>query len=123
MPELPPLEETDTPVIIGIEDTIREWQDWHHWWTSAGIAPPPGARRWLLGDYGLCVAAAMQGAGYVLGWTWLIREQLEAGILVPRHAHVARSEGCFYLMRPADRHQRRITREVSDWLIAHNVGG
>lgn len=120
-PGLPPLLEAANPVAIGIEDVMREWQDWPQWWQSAGIDPALQMRRWLLGDYGLCVAAAMQGGGYVLGWTWLIREQLEAGTLVAAHAHMMRSEGRFYLMRPADRHQRRIVREVSDWLIAHNV--
>lgn len=120
-PGLPPLMEIPDPIIIGIEDTMREWQDWPHWWRSAGLMPPEGQRRWLLGDYGLCVAAAMQGGGYVLGWTWLIREQLDAGTLVPVHEHMMQSDGRFYLMRPADRHQRKIVREVSDWLIAHNV--
>jgi DNA-binding transcriptional LysR family regulator len=120
-PHLPLLIDAPSPVTIGIEDTMREWQDWPDWWRSAGITPPEATRRWLLGDYGLCVAAAMQGGGYVLGWTWLIREQLEAGTLVPMHGHMMQSEGRFYLMRPADRHQRRIAREVSDWLIAQNV--
>ena len=120
-PQLPRLAEVSDPVIIGIEDTLREWQDWPQWWNSAGMEQPQATRRWLLGDYGLCVAAAMQGVGYVLGWTWLIREQLEAGTLVPMHDHMMQSDGRFYLMRPADRHQRRIVREVSDWLIANNV--
>lgn len=120
-PGFAPLVDVPDPVVIGIEETLREWQDWPHWWRSAGLTPPADQRRWLLGDYGLCVAAAMQGGGYVLGWTWLIREQLEAGTLVPAHDHTMRSEGRFYLMRPADRHQRRITREVADWLIANNI--
>jgi DNA-binding transcriptional LysR family regulator len=119
-PGLPQLLDAPDPVIIGIEDVMREWQDWPHWWRSAGIEAP-AMRRWLLGDYGLCVAAAMQGGGYVLGWTWLIREQLDAGTLVRAHEHTMQSGGRFYLMRPADRHQRRVVREVSDWLIAHNV--
>tara|TARA_R110002020_G_scaffold21095_18_gene71694 strand:- start:5884 stop:6819 length:936 start_codon:yes stop_codon:yes gene_type:complete len=120
-PGLPPLVEVPDPIIIGIEDTMNEWQDWPHWWRSAELSPPAAQRRWLLGDYGLCIAAAMQGVGYVLGWTWLIREQLNDGTLVPVHDHTMQSDGRFYLMRPADRHQRRIVREVSDWLIAHNV--
>lgn len=120
-PGFAPLLDVPHPVIIGIEETMREWQDWPHWWRSAGLTPPDGVRRWLLGDYGLCVAAAMQGSGYVLGWTWLIREQLEAGTLTPMHEHTMRSDGRFYLMRPADRHQRRITRDVADWLIANNI--
>jgi hypothetical protein len=31
-----------------------------------------------------------------------------------------RSDAYFYLMRPAERHQRKIVREVADWLIASN---
>ena len=120
-PHLPALVEAEAPVLIGIEDSMREWQNWPQWWRDAQLEPPLGARRWLLGDYGLCVAAAAQGVGYVLGWTWLIREQLEAGTLVARHGHTMQSDGRFYLMRPADRHQRRIVRDVSDWLIANNV--
>ncbi|WP_313615069.1 LysR substrate-binding domain-containing protein [Agrobacterium sp.] len=108
------------PVLISIEDSMREWQDWRDWWQSSQITPPQDAIHWRLGDYGLCVAAASQGLGVTLGWTWLIRDQLDSGALVPMHSHTMRSEGKFYLMRPSDRHQRKIVREVSDWLIANN---
>lgn len=118
----PMLGATDDPILIGILDSMREWQDWPHWWSSAQLTPPANMRRWLLGDYGLCTTAAVQGVGLTLGWTWLIRDQLASGILLPKHAHVMRSEGRFYLMRPLDRHQRRIVREVSDWLVASNGG-
>lgn len=114
------LEEQLAPVLISIEDSMREWQDWGDWWRSSKMSPPHDAVQWKLGDYGLCVAAACQGLGTTLGWTWLIRDQLESGILVPVHSHAMRSEGKFYLMRPADRHQRKIAREVADWLIANN---
>ncbi|MFK0385071.1 LysR substrate-binding domain-containing protein [Agrobacterium sp. NPDC090273] len=114
------LMEQRAPVLISIEDSMREWQDWRDWWRSSQLSPPQDAIQWKLGDYGLCVAAASQGLGATLGWTWLIRDQLDSGVLVPVHSHTMRSEGKFYLMRPADRHQRRIVREVSDWLIANN---
>ncbi|MBW9080484.1 LysR substrate-binding domain-containing protein [Agrobacterium pusense] len=114
------LMELTAPVLISIEDSMREWQDWSDWWRSSQLLPPKDAIHWKLGDYGLCVAAASQGLGATLGWTWLIRDQLDSGALVPVHAHAMRSEGKFYLMRPADRHQRKIVREVSDWLIADN---
>lgn len=109
------------PVLISIEDSMREWQDWRDWWQSSQVSPPQDAIHWRLGDYGLCVAAASQGLGATLGWTWLIRDQLDSGALVPIHSHTMRSEGKFYLMRPSDRHQRKIVREVSDWLIANNL--
>ncbi len=112
--------EQEAPLLLAIEDTMREWQGWPEWWHDARLSPPPGALEWRLGDYGLCVAAATQGIGITLGWTWLIKEQLASGILVPVHSHMMRSDAYFYLMRPADRHQRKIVREVSDWLIASN---
>ncbi len=115
------LMEQTAPVLLAIEDTMREWQGWPEWWRDAKLAPPTGALEWRLGDYGLCVAAATQGIGITLGWTWLIGEQLAAGTLVPVHDHVMRSGAYFYLMRPADRHQRKIVREVSEWLIASNA--
>jgi DNA-binding transcriptional LysR family regulator len=117
---MPDLMDQKAPVLISIEDSMREWQDWRDWWHSSQITPPQDAIQWRLGDYGLCVAAASQGLGVTLGWTWLIRDQLDSGALVPMHSHTMRSEGKFYLMRPSDRHQRKIVREVSDWLIANN---
>jgi DNA-binding transcriptional LysR family regulator len=117
---MPDLMDQKAPVLISIEDSMREWQDWRDWWQSSQIIPPQDAIHWRLGDYGLCVAAASQGLGVTLGWTWLIRDQLDSGALVPMHSHTMRSEGKFYLMRPSDRHQRKIVREVSDWLIANN---
>lgn len=116
----PELMDMKAPVLISIEDSMREWQDWRDWWQSSQLTPPQDAIHWRLGDYGLCVAAASQGLGVTLGWTWLIRDQLDSGALVPIHSHTMRSEGKFYLMRPSDRHQRKIVREVSDWLIANN---
>lgn len=111
------------PVLLSIEDTMREWQGWPEWWKDAKLVPPADALEWRLGDYGLCVAAATQGIGVTLGWTWLIKDQLANGTLIPVHDHMMRSDAYFYLMRPADRHQRKIVREVSDWLIASNEKG
>ncbi len=110
----------EAPVLIAVEDAMREWQGWPEWWQDAKLSPPRSALEWRLGDYGLCVAAAVRGVGVTLGWTWLIREQLASGTLVPVHEHVMRSDAYFYLMRPADRHPRKIVREVADWLIASN---
>jgi DNA-binding transcriptional LysR family regulator len=118
----PKLGEVPDPILLSIEDPLREWLDWPDWTTAAKTPFPPNARFWKLGGYQLAVDAAIKGIGITLGWTWLIREHLESGKLVPAHDYTLVSEGCFYLFRPADRHQRRIAREVSDWLIASNQG-
>ncbi|MBF9235726.1 LysR substrate-binding domain-containing protein [Microvirga alba] len=121
-PGAPRFGETENPILLSIEDPLREWLDWSDWTTAAGIDVPVDARLWKLGGYRLAVEAACDGLGITLGWTWLIREHLESGKLVPAHDFTLVSEGRFYLLWPADRHQRRIAREVSDWLVANSGG-
>lgn len=103
--------------LIGDEDPLREWLDWPHWLAAAGMAWPPGARRWRLGSYRLAIEAVAGGGGIALGWRWLLRGQLESGRLVPAHDFELKTDGKFYLMRPRDRHARRIVRQVMDWLV------
>jgi DNA-binding transcriptional LysR family regulator len=119
-PGAPTLEERETPLLLSIEDPLREWLDWPDWVMASRTILPSATRFWKLGGYHLAVEATMGGLGITLGWTWLIRDHLNSGKLVPAHDYTLISEGCFYLLRPADRHQRRIAREVSDWLVASN---
>lgn len=119
-PSCAPLHEQESPVFISIDDVMRDWLGWSDWWLSSNRSPPPSSREWRLGDYGLCIQAAMQGAGITLGWTWLIRDQLKSGTLVKADDHVMTSAAHFYLMRPLDRHQRKISRQVSQWIIDNN---
>ena len=96
--------------------------DWTHWFGAVAMPQPPAARVWRLGSYALSVQAASQGLGTALGWTWLLHDRLAAGTLVPAHDFHLRSEGSFYLMRPLDRHVRRVVRQTMDWLVASNAG-
>jgi DNA-binding transcriptional LysR family regulator len=121
-PSSPKLIDKEEPVLISIEDPMREWFDWPEWSIAAGMNWPDKTRRWKLGDYRLVAEAASQGLGVALGWTWLIQDQLASGTLVPIHEYRMHTEGRFYLMRPSDRHQRKIVRQVSDWLVTSNGG-
>ncbi|GGD04992.1 LysR substrate-binding domain-containing protein [Aureimonas glaciei] len=108
------------PTLLAIEDPRREWMGWSDWCRSAEVALPEATRHWRLGDYRFAVEAAAEGIGIALGWTWMIRQQLEDGRLVEAHSYRFRSNGGFYVMRSAHRHARRIVREIEDWLIASN---
>lgn len=123
-PDGAPLTSQSRPLLLSLDDPVREWFGWSEWFASAGLARPADALEWKLGDYRLAVEAAAQGAGVALGWSWLIADHLAAGRLVPAHAHWLRPAGRFYLLRPLDRHARRIVREVSDWIVtaAHGHG-
>jgi DNA-binding transcriptional LysR family regulator len=121
-PGRPALQDDPAPTLLAIEDSLREWMDWPHWFGAAAMTIPAKARFWRLGSYALAVQAATQGLGTTLGWTWLLRDQLASGALVPAHGFHLRSEGSFYLMRPLDRHVRRVVRQAMDWLVASNAG-
>lgn len=119
-PTLPPLAEQSQPVILAIEETLKEWTDWGNWLSDSGVTLPEAARRWKLSDYGMAIRAARNGLGVAMGWTWLIREDLASGRLVPAHPHVLAGRGAYYLLRPAERHMRQVARRVADWLLASN---
>ena len=117
------LGDSDWPTLLSIEDPRREWMGWSDWCAGAERPLPEGTRHWRLGDYRLAVEAASQGIGVALGWTWIIRQQMDEGLLVPAHPYRLRTSGGFYVIRSAHRHTRRIVREMEDWLIASNPGG
>ncbi len=119
-PMLKPLLQQQQPVILAIEETLKEWTDWGNWLSDAGVALPQNVRRWKLSDYDMAIRAARDGLGVAMGWTWLIRDDLASGKLIPAHPHVLLGRGGYYLLRPAERHMRQLARRVADWLLASN---
>ena len=62
-------------------NTIK-WNDWKHWLTAQGaehITPGEGGR---FTDYNLAVHAAIAGQGFVIGSTPILRDLLDARLLV-----------------------------------------
>lgn len=119
-PAQKPLIEQESPLILSMEETFKEWTDWGNWLFSAGVSLPDGAMRWKMGSYRLGIEMAMQGVGIAMGWTWVVQDLIDAGRLVEAHPHRLRGQGNYYLMRSVHRHQRMATRRLSDWLIAGN---
>ncbi|EYD76670.1 transcriptional regulator, LysR family protein [Rubellimicrobium mesophilum DSM 19309] len=119
-PSLPPLAEQARPVIFAIEETFKEWTDWGNWLSEAGLHLPEAARRWKLNDYDMAVRSARAGLGVAMGWTWLVRDDLDSGRLVPAHPHVLTGRGGYFLLRPPERHMRQLARRVADWMLASN---
>lgn len=119
-PSLAPLVDQSHPVIIAIEETLKEWTDWGNWLSDAGIALPDTIRRWKLSDYSLAIRASRDGLGVAMGWTWLVRDDLNSGRLVQAHPHVLVGRNAYYLVRPEARHMRQAARRVAEWLLASN---
>lgn len=120
-PGQPPLADQDRPLILAMEETFKEWDDWGNWLFAAGLVLPDATLRWKLGDYRLAIDAARRGIGVAMGWTWLVADLIAAGELVPAHLFRLTGAGRYWLMRPLHRHQRQATRRVADWLLAANT--
>lgn len=115
-----PLAQEPAPILLTVEETHKEWTDWGNWLSATGLRLPEAAMRWKLGDYHLAVDSARRGIGIAMGWSWFIVDHLHDGTLVPADTRPFRGHGEYYLMRPTTRHQRRMARQVGDWLVASN---
>lgn len=116
-PSLPPLAEQESPVLLTMERTLSGWEDWSNWLHMTELDLPKTTMRWKLGNYGLCLNAAMQGLGVAMGWVWLLQDHLASGELVladPRHF---RGTGRYYVTLSSYRSQRPITRRLGQWLL------
>lgn len=116
-PSLPPLAQQKAPMILTMEGSFRGWSDWSNWLDAAGMTLPDATMRWKMGNYGLCIDAAVRGLGVAMGWTWLLHDHLAAGRLVRAHSQHFRASGTYYLTHSTHRRQRQITNSVGQWLV------
>lgn len=119
-PGQPLLVERENPLLLTMEETFKEWTDWGNWLYSAGLKLPETTQRWKMGSYRLAIEAAAQGIGVAMGWTWLVQDLIDRGVLAEAHPQRLVGQGHYYLMRSVHRHQRQATRRLSEWLIDSN---
>ncbi|GLK64708.1 LysR family transcriptional regulator (plasmid) [Paracoccus kondratievae] len=122
-PGQPLLAEMETPLLLTMEETFKEWTDWGNWLFSAGVTLPEATMRWKMGSYRLAIEAAVQGTGVAMGWTWLVQDLIDAGHLVQAHPYRLMGQGRYYLIRPTQRHLRAPAKKLFDWLVASNRHG
>lgn len=122
-PGQPLLTERENPLLLTMEETFKEWTDWGNWLFSAGVEIPENTMRWKMGSYRLAIESAARGTGIAMGWTWLVQDLIDQGILAEAHPHRLLGQGHYYLMRSVHRHQRQATRRLSEWLLDSNRHG
>jgi LysR family transcriptional regulator, glycine cleavage system transcriptional activator len=71
----------DLPLIQKAHTPLGEWS-WPYWFRKLGLkrAEPRG---FVLGDIGLCLTAAVEGAGVAIGRSLLVADAINDGRLVP----------------------------------------
>ena len=68
--------------LIELEDERWDWMNWDIWMTRVLGESLPTSRMLQIGSYPLVVDAACQGCGVALGWSGLVDNLLEEGLLV-----------------------------------------
>jgi LysR family glycine cleavage system transcriptional activator len=93
---------------------------WTLWYRSLGIAdaPSPASFGTTFSAEHLDVAAAIAGHGIAIGSPILFRAELDAGRLVPAHAHVATDGRSFWFASAVARHDSPKVARFRDWLCA-----
>ena len=115
-----PLAEQAAPLLLTVEETHKEWTDWGNWLAAAGLRLPEGAMRWKLGDYHLSIASARQGSASPWAGACSSSTIWKTALWSLPMPTVSAAVASIYLMRPTTRHQRRMARQVADWLEASN---
>ena len=90
--------------LIHLEDPERRWYTWQDWQTR--FAPDAGGldQSIVVTNHGVAIHQALQGHGVALGWTGMISDLLESGVLVALHdTPLASSRGYHFLASPSFR--------------------
>lgn len=102
--------------LLQLEAIDSGWMSWREWFALGGI----DAQRIngpKFNSYNIALQAAEEGAGVVLGWTWLIGSYLASGRLVPFGEHSIPAPGAFYLTWNNRTPPDKSVALVRDWLV------
>jgi LysR family transcriptional regulator, glycine cleavage system transcriptional activator len=92
--------------------------DWETWMEAAGAAGVRPARQLRFPDYSMAIAAAIGGAGIVLGYSGYVEAEIAAGDLVrPFDLEVPVSKA-YYLVYLEERLAEPRVRAFRDWVIS-----
>ena len=97
----------ETGPLIHLEDPERRWYTWQDW--QARFAPDAGEpdHSIVVTNHGVAIHQALQGHGVALGWTGMIGDLLDSGLLVAMHdTPLTSSRGYHFLASPTFRETR-----------------
>ena len=96
-----PTELLENGPLIHLEDPERRWCTWADW--QARFAPDAGPldRSIIVTNHGVAIHQALQGNGVALGWTGMIGDLMESGVLRPLHdTPLVSARGYYFLTSP-----------------------
>lgn len=107
---------TELPLLHVHELEPARWLAWDSWFAAHGLASPGSARSVTFDSYSLVIQGALLGHGVALGWTPLVDDLIEKGLLVRLIDAPVVTERGYFLVRPPARPEPPAVREFRRWI-------
>jgi LysR family glycine cleavage system transcriptional activator len=96
----------------------REWMDWQSWLARAGKTEFDLQRQIVFGDYNLALQAAIAGQGLVLGSYPILRNIIDAKLLVDPFGLMLDAGIGYDVVMTAEAFERPEVRSFADWIAS-----
>ncbi|WP_256680694.1 LysR substrate-binding domain-containing protein [Pseudomonas sp. LTJR-52] len=101
--------------LLHMDEQNRRWLDWTSWGIMAGYGAVHRYSGFAFNNYPLLLNAALDGQGLMLGWSALVKDQVEQGALLAFEPQVTRA-GYGYLLK-SHKSKNTLVKPVIDWLV------
>lgn len=93
------------------------WLAWDSWFAAKGLPTPGSARSMTFNSYSLVIQGALLGHGVALGWTPLVDDLIERGLLVRLIDAPVVTERGYFLVRPPARPEASAVQQFRRWMF------
>jgi LysR family transcriptional regulator, glycine cleavage system transcriptional activator len=102
--------------LLHVEWVDAEWTGWDEFLRRLGIRHGTLSGR-RFSTFGVALQACQEDQGLAIGWHRLVRNQIDAGKLVPFTGFKISAPGSYYLSWNTNREFNEATRTLRDWLL------
>jgi LysR family glycine cleavage system transcriptional activator len=100
--------------------STRDWMDWQSWLAKAGAAEFELQRQIVFGDYNLALQAAIAGQGLVLGSYPILRDIIDAKLLVDPFDVMLDTSIGYDVVMTEEACERPQVRSFADWIASES---
>lgn len=112
---------TKVPLLKLNADMGQKWMDWDHLFQYHGGFWLPSNATMEFDNYTLLVQAAIAGQGIALGWSPLLDDFIQSGVLIALKAFTATSENGYHIVTPKQREPAEQVEIFIDWMKQHET--
>lgn len=117
----PPLETLDDlrhHALLQLEDEYWQWITWQMWFTRMERQMPAEQQGLVVNNYPLLIEAAKNGQGVVLGWRYLVDQELANGTLVRPIGESLQTDFGYHVVWPLKPERSPDAMSFCNWLAA-----